>query len=234
VIHPSGPFILAPGPAAPTSAVAAGTEPIPVGPAPVDPAVAGELDATAAAFVEALVAVDAGGPAFAGKVGAITCMGDRELREAAAISHRILDEPHRDGAAAENDTVALWATIGRLQQYALLAERLDQALEERSLALEATAPDRARALREDVRPRVRRRRQDLAAGLAVAVRLRTAFASMHAAVGALDSMRATVAALERAVGSPAVCGATTGTGELALPASIPPAGVLPASLSGGD
>jgi hypothetical protein len=89
---------------------------------------------------------------------------------------------------------------------------------------------------EDVRPHARRWRQDLAAGLAVAVRLTTASASMHATVEAPDSMRATVAALERAMGSAAVGGArgaTTGADELALPASISPAGVLPASLSGG-
>jgi hypothetical protein len=237
VTHPSGPSILAATPAAPTTVAPAGTEPVLLGPAPVDPAIAQELDATAAAFVESLVARDAHGPALAAKVGAIARMGDRELREAAATCNRILDGPRRDDAASKQQMVALLATMGRLQEYALLAERLDQAVERRIPGLGAADPHRAGVLRQDVRPHLRQRRRDLLAGLAAAERLRTAFASVHATVAALQGMRATVAALERASGSTAVDGgglAPVGTGELVLPASIPPAGVLPASLSGGD
>ncbi len=393
---------------------------------PVDPAVATQLEATADAFVESLVGLDAHSPAFTGKVGSITRMGDREMREAAAVSNRMLDRPvkamgsglfdsgspvskslidlrntieeldparqgdlfsprkllgmipfgsklrdyfdryrssqthldaiinalchgqdelRKDNAAIEQEKVGLWATMGRLQQYALMAARLDQDLEDRVLGLEATDPERARMLRQDVQFYVRQKHQDLLTQLAVAVQgylalelvrknnaelvkgvdrattttttvaalrtavmvaqalanqrlvldqitalntttgnliestssmlrqqtgrihdqaasatvnlnqLKTAFANIYATMEAVDtypsaalqSMRATVDALEhevatargyleRAKGSPALDDgvASIGTGELALPAGLPPAGVLPASVSGGD
>jgi uncharacterized protein YaaN involved in tellurite resistance len=59
--------------------------------------------------------------------------------------------------------------MGRLQQYALMAARLDQALEERILGLEASDPERARILRQDVQFYVRQKHQDLLTQLAVAV-----------------------------------------------------------------
>jgi uncharacterized protein YaaN involved in tellurite resistance len=438
VTDPSGPSTLTPAPAAPATVAPAGAElvlvpPAPVaavGPAqaatvvPVDPAVAGQLEATADAFVESLAGLDAHSPAFTGKVGAITRMGDREIREAASVSNRMLDRPvkamgsglfdsgspvskslidlrntieeldparqgdlfsprkllgmiplgsrlrdyfdryrssqthldaiinalyhgqdelRKDNAAIEQEKVGLWATMGRLQQYALMAARLDRALEERIPGLEATDPERARVLRQDVQFYVRQKHQDLLTQLAVAVQgylalelvrknnaelvkgvdrattttvaalrtavmvaqalanqrlvldqitalntttgnliestssmlrqqtgrvhdqaagatvnlnqLKTAFANIYATMEAVDtyrsaalqSMRATVDALEhevatargyleRAKGSPALDDgvAAIGTGELALPAGLPPAGVLPASVSGGD
>jgi uncharacterized protein YaaN involved in tellurite resistance len=438
VTDPSGPSTLTPAPAAPATVAPAGAElvlvpPAPVaavGPAqaatvvPVDPAVASQLEATVDAFVESLVGLDAHSPAFTGKVGAITRMGDREIREASAVSNRMLDRPvkamgsglfdsgspvskslidlrntieqldparqgdlfsprkllgviplgsrvrdyfdryrssqthldaiinalyhgqdelRKDNAAIEQEKVALWATMGRLQQYALMAARLDQDLEERILGLEATDPERARVLRQDVQFYVRQKHQDLLTQLAVAVQgylalelvrknnaelvkgvdrattttvaalrtavmvaqalanqrlvldqitalntttgnliestssmlrqqtgrvhdqaagatvnlnqLKTAFANIYATMEAVDtyksaalqSMRATVDALEhevatargyleRAKGAPALDDgvAAIGTGELALPAGLPPAGVLPASVSGGD
>ncbi|MGH3372365.1 MAG: toxic anion resistance protein, partial [Nocardioidaceae bacterium] len=217
---------------------------------PVDPAVAEQLEDTADAFVESLVALNAHSPAFTGKVGSITRMGDREMREAAAVSNRMLDRPvkamgsglfdsgspvskslidlrntieeldparqgdlfsprkllgmiplgsklrdyfdryrssqthldaiinalyrgqdelRKDNAAIEQEKVGLWATMGRLQQYALMAARLDQALEERILGLEATDPERARVLRQDVQFYIRQKHQDLLTQLAVAV-----------------------------------------------------------------
>jgi uncharacterized protein YaaN involved in tellurite resistance len=392
---------------------------------PVDPAVAGQLEATADAFVESVVGLDVHSPEFTGKVGSITRMGDREMREAAAVSNRMLDRPvkamgsglfdssspvskslidlrntveeldpasqgdlfsprkllgmiplgsklrdyfdryrssqthldaiinalyrgqdelRKDNAAIEQEKVNLWATMGRLQQYALMAARLDQELEERILGLEAADPDRARVLRQDVQFYVRQKHQDLLTQLAVAVQgylaldlvrknnaelvkgvdratttttvaalrtavmvaqalanqrlvldqitalntttgnliestssmlrqqtgrihdqaasatinlnqLKTAFANIYATMEAVDSyksaalqsMRATVDALEnevaksrsyleRAKGSPAIDDgvASIGTGELALPTGPPPAGALPASVSGGD
>jgi len=203
--------------------------------------------------------------------------------------------------------------MGRLQQYALMAARLDQALEEHILELEATDPDRAGVLRQDVQVYVRRKRQDLLTQLAMAAlrtavmvaqalanqrlvldqitalntttgnliestssmlrqqtgrvhdqaasatvklnQLKTAFANIYATMEAVDayksaamqSVRATVDALEHEVakargylepakGSPATDGggAWIGTGELALSTGLPPAGVVPASVSGGD
>jgi hypothetical protein len=53
---------------------------------PVDPAVARQLEATADAFADSVAALDAHSPTFTGKVGSITRMGDREMRDAAAVS----------------------------------------------------------------------------------------------------------------------------------------------------
>jgi uncharacterized protein YaaN involved in tellurite resistance len=251
-------------PAAPATVTPAGAElvlvpPAPVGavsPAqastvvPVDPAVAEQLEATADAFVAQVVALDVHSPDFTGKVGSISRMGDREMRDAAAVSNRMLERPvkamgsglfdasspvsrslidlrntveeldparqgdlfsprkllgmiplgsklrdyfdryrssqvhldaiinalyhgqdelRKDNAAIEQEKVSLWATMGRLQQYALMAARLDQALEERILGLEASDPERARILRQDVQFYVRQKHQDLLTQLAVAV-----------------------------------------------------------------
>jgi uncharacterized protein YaaN involved in tellurite resistance len=264
VTEPSTPSTPGPAPAAPATVAPPGAELVlvppapvePVSPAqagtvvPVDPAVAEQLETTAAAFVESLVALDTHSPEFTGKVGSITRMGDREMREAAAVSNRMLDRPvkamgsglfdsgspvsrslidlrntveeldparqgdlfsprkllgmiplgsklrdyfdryrssqthldaiinalyrgqdelRKDNAAIEQEKVNLWATMGRLQQYALLAARLDQDLEERIVAVEATDPDQARVLRQDVQFYVRQKHQDLLTQLAVAV-----------------------------------------------------------------
>jgi Toxic anion resistance protein (TelA) len=187
----------------------------------VDPAVAEQLDVAAGAFVESLVALDAHDPAFAGSVGAIRRMGDRELREAATVCDRMLGRLVTGNAAIEQERVALSTTLGRLRQYALLAERLDRALEERILGLQATDPDRAAVLRQEVRLHVLRRCHDLRTRLAIVARLEAALADIHAAIEAVE-------ATDGGGVSPA------GAGDLVLPASIPPVGVLPASLSGGD
>jgi Toxic anion resistance protein (TelA) len=243
-----------PAPAAPATLAAAGTEPALVQLAPaiaVDPAAAELLEATADTFVESVVDLDVRGQALAGKVASITRVGDRELREAAAVSSRALDllvEATGPGLLDHSQDelrqqkVALWATVGRLQQYALLAAYLDRGLEARVPRLDASDPDRARVLRHMQR-HARGRRHELLTGIAIAtqgclalevVRGSNAEGVDHATtatVAALRSMRATVRALRRVRGSPAV---DDGSGELALPAALPPAGVLPASVSGGD
>jgi hypothetical protein len=243
-----------PAPAAPATLAAAGTEPALVQLAPaiaVDPAAAELLEATADTFVESVVDLDVRGPGLTGKVASITRMGDRELREAAAVSNRALDllvEATGPGLLDHSQDelrqqkVALWATVGRLQQYALLAAYLDRGLEARVPRLDASDPDRARVLRHMQR-HARGRRHELLTGIAIAtqgclalevVRGSNAEGVDHATtatVAALRSMRATVRALRRVRGSPAV---DDGSGELALPAALPPAGVLPASVSGGD
>jgi hypothetical protein len=246
-----------PAPAAPATLAAAGTEPALVQLAPaiaVDPAAAELLEATADTFVESVVDLDVRGPALTGKVASITRMGDRELREAAAVSNRALDllvEATGPGLLDHSQDelrqqkVALWATIGRLQQYALLAAYLDRGLEARVPRLDASDPDRARVLRHMQR-HTRGRRHELLTGIAIATQgclalevVRGSNAELGngvdhattATVAALRSTRATVRALRRVRGSPAV---DDGSGELALPAALPPAGVLPASVSGGD
>jgi hypothetical protein len=219
-------------PAAPATLAAAGTEPswsprAPV--AAIDPAAAELLEATADAFVESLADLDVPGAALAGKAGAITGMGDRELREVAAVSSRALDR-----AAIDQQMVAQRVTMTRLQQYALLAACLDRALEARIPGPEASDPDRARVLRH-LQRQARRRRQDLLTGVAVAAKGYQALELVRG--GADHAIAATVDALRRAAGRLAVDDggvASIGAGELALPAALPPAGVLPASVSGGD
>jgi uncharacterized protein YaaN involved in tellurite resistance len=75
------------------------------------------------------------------------------------------DELRRDNAAIQNERAALWATMGKLQEYAVLATALDAAVE-RKIA-ETTDEERANALRADVLFPVRQKHQDLLTQLAV-------------------------------------------------------------------
>ncbi|MFB7588099.1 toxic anion resistance protein [Streptomyces sp. NPDC056169] len=75
------------------------------------------------------------------------------------------DELERDNAALQTERARLWETMGKLQEYAVLTEALDTAVEERI----ALTPDRAQAdaLRADVLFPVRQKHQDLLTQLAV-------------------------------------------------------------------
>ncbi|MFF2572575.1 toxic anion resistance protein [Streptomyces sp. NPDC058084] len=75
------------------------------------------------------------------------------------------DELRRDNAALQTERARLWDTMGKLQEYAVLAEALDAAVEERL----AGTPDpvQADALRADVLFPVRQKHQDLLTQLAV-------------------------------------------------------------------
>ncbi|MFH8840196.1 toxic anion resistance protein [Streptomyces sp. NPDC017868] len=75
------------------------------------------------------------------------------------------DELHRDNAALRTERARLWETMGKLQEYAVLTDALDAAVEER-IAL-APDPARADALRADVLFPVRQKHQDLLTQLAV-------------------------------------------------------------------
>ena len=79
------------------------------------------------------------------------------------------DELRRDNADIEQEKVNLWATMGRLRQYAYLAEQLDKGLTAKIAQIEATDPDRAKTLKEDLLFPVRQKRQDLLTQLAVSV-----------------------------------------------------------------
>src|SRR5262245_19428816 len=79
------------------------------------------------------------------------------------------DELQRDNAAIEQEKVNLWTTMGRLRQYAYLAQSLDEALTARIAAIEATDPERAKVLKEDMLFSVRQKHQDLLTQLAVSV-----------------------------------------------------------------
>jgi uncharacterized protein YaaN involved in tellurite resistance len=78
-------------------------------------------------------------------------------------------ELQRDNASIEQEKVNLWAIMGRLRQYAYLAQTLDTALSARIAAIEATDPQRAKVLREDMLFYVRQKNQDLLTQLAVSV-----------------------------------------------------------------
>jgi uncharacterized protein YaaN involved in tellurite resistance len=218
---------------------------------PVEPEAVERLTATAEAFADTLIGLDVHSGEFSSKVGAITGMGDREIRETSAVSNRMLERPVRamgtgglfdsgapigrslidlrntvekldpgkqdllgsprrllgviplgsrlrdyfdgyrssqahlnaildslyrgqdelrkDNAAIEQEKVNLWAAMGRLQQYAIMAERLDAALEAKIGQVEASDPDKARVLRQDVLFYVRQKHQDILTQLAVAV-----------------------------------------------------------------
>ncbi|WDO06481.1 toxic anion resistance protein [Streptomyces murinus] len=75
------------------------------------------------------------------------------------------DELRRDNAALGTERVRLWETMGRLQEYVVLTEALDTAVEEH---IARTAdPQEADALRADVLFPVRQKHQDLLTQLAV-------------------------------------------------------------------
>jgi uncharacterized protein YaaN involved in tellurite resistance len=79
------------------------------------------------------------------------------------------DELQKDNADIEQEKVNLWAVMGRLRQYIYLAQHLDAALTEKIAGIEATDPDRAKALKEDLLFPVRQKVQDLLTQLAVSV-----------------------------------------------------------------
>ncbi|MFF8374737.1 toxic anion resistance protein [Streptomyces sp. NPDC015661] len=75
------------------------------------------------------------------------------------------DELSRDNAALQTERARLWETMGKLQEYAVLTDALDAAVEER-IAL-TPDPAQADALRADVLFPVRQKHQDLLTQLAV-------------------------------------------------------------------
>ena len=79
------------------------------------------------------------------------------------------DELGKDNAALNLEKQHLWEAMGRLNQYVYVAERLDARLSAAIAELEATDPDKAKALREDVLFYVRQKHQDLLTQLAVSI-----------------------------------------------------------------
>jgi uncharacterized protein YaaN involved in tellurite resistance len=77
------------------------------------------------------------------------------------------DELRRDNAALQTERVRLWETMGKLQEYVVLTQALDTAVEEHIAAAEAVDPAQADTLRADVLFPVRQKHQDLLTQLAL-------------------------------------------------------------------
>ncbi|MEV7387788.1 MULTISPECIES: toxic anion resistance protein [unclassified Streptomyces] len=75
------------------------------------------------------------------------------------------DELRRDNAALQTERVRLWETMGKLQEYVVLTQALDTAVEQHITRL--PDPQEADALRSDVLFPVRQKHQDLLTQLAV-------------------------------------------------------------------
>jgi uncharacterized protein YaaN involved in tellurite resistance len=92
-----------------------------------------------------------------------------ELDSIITALHHGQDELERDNASIEQEKANLWAVMGRLRQYAYLAQSLDSALSARIATIEATDPERAKVLKEDMLFSIRQKQQDLLMQLAVSV-----------------------------------------------------------------
>lgn len=79
------------------------------------------------------------------------------------------DELQRDNVALNLEKTNLWATMGRLNQYVYVAERLDAKLAAKIAELELSDPEAAKALSQDVLFYVRQKHQDLLTQLAVSI-----------------------------------------------------------------
>ncbi len=235
------------------------TPPAPVAPVPrekaatmlpVDEAVSADLAERARAFVSGLATIDPREPEFAEKVAGVTGMGNREIRESANVSNRMLrrpvaalsaargegddaqrrvastlvelrltvedldparndvtgvrkllglipfgdkirnyfakyesaqgtldkiikallsgqDELRKDNASIEGEKANLWETMKKLQEYTVLADALDAAVEEHVETVETTDPEKANQLRSDLLFAIRQKHQDLLTQLAV-------------------------------------------------------------------
>ena len=79
------------------------------------------------------------------------------------------DELTKDNVALTLEKTNLWASMGRLNQYVYVAERLDTKLSAKIAELELSDPDAAKALSQDVLFYVRQKHQDLLTQLAVSI-----------------------------------------------------------------
>ncbi|MDO5683624.1 MAG: toxic anion resistance protein [Propionibacteriaceae bacterium] len=79
------------------------------------------------------------------------------------------DELTKDNVALNMEKQNLWSTMGRLNQYIYIAERLDAKLAAQIAELEMVDPDKAQSLSQDVLFYVRQKHQDLLTQLAVSI-----------------------------------------------------------------
>lgn len=83
--------------------------------------------------------------------------------------YRGQDELRRDNATIETEKVHLWETMQKLRQYAHIGKAVDEALTGRLAVLQATDPDKARMVSEELLFAVRQRVTDLLTQLAVSI-----------------------------------------------------------------
>ena len=79
------------------------------------------------------------------------------------------DELQRDNAAIEQEKQQMWGIMQRVQQYIYLGKNLDAALEARIKAIDATDPERAKVLREEIQFPTRQKVMDLLTQMAVCI-----------------------------------------------------------------
>jgi uncharacterized protein YaaN involved in tellurite resistance len=79
------------------------------------------------------------------------------------------DALRKDNASIEQEKVNLWAVMQRLQQYDYMAKKMDDAVVAQVDKVQATDPDRAKILQQDVLFYVRQKDQDILTQLAVSV-----------------------------------------------------------------
>ena len=77
------------------------------------------------------------------------------------------DELMRDNAAIEQEKVNLWTLMERLEKYIYLGRNLDEALDAKARALDATDPEKARVVREELLFYTRQKVTDLLTQMAV-------------------------------------------------------------------
>ncbi len=78
------------------------------------------------------------------------------------------DELRKDNAAIEGERATMWTTMGKLSEYATLAQALDAAVEREVLRLQTTGEvEKANAIQSDAQFPIRQRRQDILTQLAV-------------------------------------------------------------------
>ncbi len=78
------------------------------------------------------------------------------------------DELRKDNAAIEGERATMWTTMGKLTEYAQLAQALDEALEREILRLQTTGEvEKANSYQSDALFPLRQRRQDILTQLAV-------------------------------------------------------------------
>lgn len=79
------------------------------------------------------------------------------------------DELLRDNASIEQEKSNMWTLMGELEKHGYLARALADAVEKEADTLDATDPEKAHALREEILFAARQKQQDIATQLAVNV-----------------------------------------------------------------